>query len=322
VRAAAGAVAGGLVAGCGRRGTATAGARAARSSPAMSAAEWSAARRYAETSFGRVAYVERGSGDVALFLHGFPLSGFQWRGAVARLAEDRRCLAPDFLAMGHTEVAEGASVDPGSQVSMLGELLDRLSIEAVDVIANDSGGLAAQLFLAGHPARVRSLLLTNCDSEIDSPPPFLMPVIELAREGVFVDEVLAPQLADPATARSAEGIAGSCYVDPAHPTDDAVEVYFGPLASSPRRKALADAFALGLEHNPLVGLEPVLRRSTVPVRIVWGEADTIFSPASPGYMDRTFGGSRGVRRLPDRKLFWPEELPEMIDEEARRLWAG
>jgi hypothetical protein len=39
-------------------------------------------------------------------------------------------------------------------------------------------------------------------------------------------------------------------------------------------------------------------------------------------MDRTFGGSRGVRRLPDRKLFWPEELPEMIDEEARRLWAG
>jgi pimeloyl-ACP methyl ester carboxylesterase len=288
----------------------------------MSAAEWSAARVHAETSFGRIAYVERGSGDVALFLHGFPLSGFQWRGAVARLASDRRCLAPDFLAMGQTEVAKGQSVGPGSQVSMLAELLDRLSIGRVDVIANDSGGLTAQLFLARHPERVRSLLLTNCDSEIDSPPPFLLPVIELAKRGAFVDEILVPQLADTEFARSAKGIGGQCYADPGHPTDEAIELHFSPLVSSARRRALANAFAVALERNPLAGLEPVLRRSTIPVRIVWGEADRIFSSASPGYLDRTFGGSRGIRLLPGRKLFWPEELPEVIAEEARRLWTG
>ena len=57
-----------------------------------------------------------------------------------------------------------------------------------------------------------------------------------------------------------------------------------------------------------------------PARIVWGTADTIFSSASPDYLDRTFGNSRGVRRVPGAKLFFPEELPGTIAEEARRLW--
>src|SRR5262245_11476004 len=48
----------------------------------LDAAAWSAARRFADTPFGKIAYVERGSGDAALFLHGFPLNGFQWRGAL------------------------------------------------------------------------------------------------------------------------------------------------------------------------------------------------------------------------------------------------
>jgi hypothetical protein len=50
--------------------------------------------------------------------------------------------------------------------------------------------------------------------------------------------------------------------------------------------------------------------------------DTIFAAATPDYLDRVFANSRGVRRLPDRKLFWPEELPSVVAEEARRLWTS
>jgi haloalkane dehalogenase len=39
-------------------------------------------RRFVATRFGQIAYVERGTGPVALFLHGFPLSSFQWRGVI------------------------------------------------------------------------------------------------------------------------------------------------------------------------------------------------------------------------------------------------
>jgi haloalkane dehalogenase len=59
----------------------------------------------------------------------------------------------------------------------------------------------------------------------------------------------------------------------------------------------------------------------VPTRIVWGTGDTIFSKDSPGYLDRTLPNSRGVRRIPGAKLFFPEEFPDEIAEEARRLWA-
>ena len=80
------------------------------------------------------------------------------------------------------------------------------------------------------------------------------------------------------------------------------------------------AHAVALERNPLTGVEKVLADSRVPVRIVWGTGDAIFSSASPTYLDRTVGNSKGVRRLEGRKLFWPEELPDVVAEEARRLW--
>ena len=279
-------------------------------------------RRFASTALGRIAYFERGSGDTALFLHGFPLSGYQWRGALERLSPHRRCVAPDFLGLGRTEVARGQSVAPDAQVSMIAALLDTLSIPGVDLIASDSGGAVAQLFVTRHPKRVRTLLLTNCDAETDSPPPALLPMVAQARAGVFVDQWLVPWLADKSLARSPKGIGGMCYADPAHPTDDAIEDYFGPLVRSPERKALVHEYLIALEKNPLEGIAAALQRSTVPTRIVWGTADDIFSAESPGYLDRTFGNSRGVRRLEGRKLFWPEELPDVVAEEARRLWGS
>jgi len=299
------------------RGGVVAGAAAPKP---MDAAAFHAARRFAETPFGKIAYVEAGSGDAALFLHGFPLNGFQWRGALDRLSTHRRCVAPDFMAMGYTEVGNGQSVAPDAQVAMLVALLDTLSISTVDLVANDSGGAVAQLLVTQHPKRVRTLLLTNCDAENDSPPPSLLPVIEMSRAGTYADQWLVPWLADKVLARSAEGIGGMCYADPAHPTDEAIECYFAPLVSSPQRKALLHAFAIALERNPLEGIAPALKRCTVPTRIVWGTGDTIFSPASPDYLDQTFPQSRGVRRVAEAKLFFPEEFPDLIAEEARRLW--
>ncbi|SFK79661.1 alpha/beta fold hydrolase [Lysobacter sp. cf310] len=286
----------------------------------LNAAAFKAARRYARTRFGRIAYVERGRGAAALFLHGFPLNSFQWRGAIERLAPYRRCVAPDFMGLGHTEVAEGQSVAPDAQVEMLLALMDRLSIERADLIASDSGGAVAQLLLARHPERVRSLLLTNCDTEIECPPAAMLPVIALSREGKFVDQWLAPWHADHALARSPDGIGGMCYLDPSHPSDEAIDSYFSPLVASAQSKARVHAYAVALDHNVLEGVGAALKRSTAPVRVVWGMGDTIFSPAGAEHLERSFGRYQGTRRLEGSKLFWPEERPDVIAEEALRLW--
>ena len=315
-----GVAAGGALAACGSRMRHLTGGSSVLATEEMDATAFHAARRYAATPFGEVAYVERGSGDAALFLHGFPLNGFQWRGALDRLSPHRRCIALDFLGLGYTRIAEGQGVTPDDQVAMVAALLDTLSISSVDLVASDSGGAVAQLFVARYPHRVRTLLLTNCDTEIDSPPPALLPVIELSKAGKWADEWILCWLADKDLARSALGIGGMCYADSRHPTDDAIEYYFNPLVESPLRKAQAHAYAIALERNPLAGIESKLNASPVPTRILWGTADDIFSARSPDYLDRAFGNSRGVRRIKGAKLFFPEEMPDLIAEEARRLW--
>lgn len=300
--------------------TAKAEAAATTTSAApFDATRWHAARRYLELPQGRVAYVERGTGAAALFLHGFPLNGFQWRGALERLSPYRRCIAPDFLGLGYTEVADGQSVAPAAQVEMLIALLDKLDIRQVDLIANDSGGAVAQLLVVRYPQRVRSLLLTNCDAEIDCPPPALQPVIELARKGQFVAQWLAPWLADRALARSPQGLGGMTFTYPQRLGDETIEMYLRPLVERPQR---THAYALGLDANVLAGVESTLRQRDLPTRIIWGTGDTIFSSESPGYLDKTFGNSRGVRQVPEAKLFFPEEFPDLIAEEAKRLWSA
>src|SRR5260370_38401658 len=124
---------------------------------------------------------------------------------------------------------------------MLKAVLDSLSISTVDLIANNSGGAVAQLFVTHYSQRVRTLLLTNCDTEPDSPPAAVLPVIELARAGKFADEWLVPWLAGKGLARSEKGLGGQRYANPAHPTDEAIEGYLGPPVRSLQRKALHTA---------------------------------------------------------------------------------
>lgn len=283
-------------------------------------AAFRAARRFAPTSFGKIAYVERGKGDAALFIHGFPLNSFQWRGALDRLSSHRRCILLDWMASGYSEIPEGQSVTPADQAAMIGSFLDTLSIHSVDLVANDSGGMIAQLFVARFPDRVRSVLFTNCDTEPDSPPAVVLPIIEQARAGTFADQAFAPWVADKSKARGPDALGGLCYMDPSHLTDEIVDYYISPFVSSPLRKAQINAWTRSLAPNPLAGVEPSLKRIQAPVRILWGAGDKIFNQASADYLDHVFPHSRGVRRIPEAKLFFPEELPDVIAEEARKLW--
>jgi pimeloyl-ACP methyl ester carboxylesterase len=296
-----------------------AGVMRSNASPAQSldAAAFRARRRFADLPCGRIAYVERGSGRAAVFLHGAPLNGFQWRGALERLAAHRRCIALDFMGLGYSEIPEQQSLAADAQAEMLAAFLDALDIRAVDVVASDSGGAVAQLFVVRYPERVRTLLLTNCDVEPDSPPPKVLPAIEMARAGTLADAT-AKWLTDKALARSTFGAA--VFRDPSRFADETIEYYVTPLVSTPLRRQQYHAFHLALQPNPLAGLEASLQRSQVPVRIVWGASDDIFAQRDADYLDRTFPRSQGIRRVPQAKLFFQEEFPDVIAEEARRLW--
>ena len=287
----------------------------------MDAKEYERTRQFAKLPQSNIAYVERGHGPVALFLHGFPLNSFQWRGALERLAKYRRCIALDFMGIGHSETREDQDLSPDAQAEMLAAFLDKLSVAAVDLVASDSGGAVAQLFVAKYPARVRTLLLTNCDTDANSPPPSFLPFLEAAKKGVLAD-ALGRQLADKTLARSAQGLGGLTYTDPADLTDEVIDYYLAPIVASPLQKKLFNQYGIELGENHLLAIRPALQTSKVPLRIVWGAADDIFEYKWAEWLDKTFPQSRGIRRVEGAKLFFPEEMPNLIAEEAKSLWDG
>jgi haloalkane dehalogenase len=286
----------------------------------MDANAFNASRKFADLPISRVAYLERGHGLAALFVHGYPLNGFQWRGALDRLQAHRRCIAPDVMGLGYTQTPEGQTISPETQVKMLAMLLDSLHIDTVDLVGNDSGGLVSQLFLALYPHRVRTLLLTNCDVDENNPPKQFLPFVELASKGILVDRFIVPHLNDKQLARSANGMGGQAYSYPENLTDEVVETYLRPLVETPLKKSQLNEYTISLGTNELVGIRENLRQWRGPARMVWGLKDTIFPVETAEWLDRTLPGSRGVRKLEEANLFFPEEMPDVIAEEALALW--
>jgi haloalkane dehalogenase len=283
-----------------RRDLMIAGAALALPLPAFAAesvewtsAEFHAARKFAELPVGRIAYVERGNGPTAIFLHGYPLNGFQWRGVIARLAAHRRCIAPDLMGLGYSEIPAGTNLSPTAQAEMIVAFMDRLGIDQADLIANDSATGVAQLMAAARPERVRSLLLTNGDVDTNSPPPLLMPFIEICRDG-RADAWFKRHYDDRHWARTGDGLANAFRHPETALSDANIEVYFGPIVASPARLKQVREYGIDMLPNPLPAIAGKLRAYPGPVRMVWGDVD-LFPPPWAAWLDKTFPNSKSGR---------------------------
>jgi len=224
------------------------------------------------------------------------------------------------MGMGYTQIPKGQKISPETQATMLVMLLDSLHINVVDLVANDSGGLVAQLFVAKYAGRVRTLLLTNCDVDENSPPPQFLPFIERAKKGTFVDEFIVPQLKDKQVARSPQGMGGLAFTNPENLADETIETYFRPLVETPLKKSQVNEYAVSMGTNSLVAIRENLHQWKGPARMFWGLKDALFGVKWAEWLDRALPGSRGIRRVEGANLFFPEEMPDLIAEEAERLW--
>lgn len=92
-----------------------------------------------------MAYVEVGTGDPIVFVHGNPCSSYTWRNILPSVQGLGRCIAPDLIGMGDSEKLPESG--PGSYSffehrSFLDALLDALDVhQQVTIVVNDVGGL-------------------------------------------------------------------------------------------------------------------------------------------------------------------------------------
>jgi pimeloyl-ACP methyl ester carboxylesterase len=286
----------------------------------MNRKDFETARRFADTSFGRIAYVEKGDGPAAVFCHAAVLNGYQWRDVLDHCSGARRVIAFDNLGHGHTEAHNDVAVDFAAHARMLDELLDELDIDQIDLVGNDSGGAIAQTFAVSWPERVRTLALANCDARDSAPPPSLLPLIDLARAGA-VAEMWGALIQDADLARSPEGL-GALYEHPEGLSDDTLDVYLSPPVADEATARTLERFLISLSEDQLADIEPALHHLEVPTLIAWGTADPTFELDRAHWLADTIPAARPVVEVEGGKLLWPEEHPQLLGDLLLHHWTA
>lgn len=113
--------------------------------------------------------LDRGTGPVILFVHGFPLDHSMWAGQIERLSGSHRVVAPDLRGFGKSTVTGGTST-MSQYADELAKLLDMLNLREPIVLCGLSmGGYVALQFWKRHATRLRGLVLCDTRAAADAP---------------------------------------------------------------------------------------------------------------------------------------------------------
>jgi haloalkane dehalogenase len=102
-----------------------------------------------------MAYVEMGSGDPIVFLHGNPTSSYLWRNVMPHLQDQGRCIAPDLIGMGDSDKLPGSEYRFTDHREYLDAFLDALDVRKnVTLVVHDWGSALGFDWTRRHPDAV------------------------------------------------------------------------------------------------------------------------------------------------------------------------
>lgn len=113
---------------------------------------------------GRLHYLDEGTGDPVVMVHGNPTWSFYFRSLVLALRGDHRCVVPDHLGCGLSDkpTADRYDFSLKSRIDDLDALLDHAGVgDRVTLVVHDWGGMIGMGWAARHPGRVRRVVAIN-----------------------------------------------------------------------------------------------------------------------------------------------------------------
>ena len=84
-----------------------------------------------------MAYVDVGTGDPVVFLHGNPTSSYLWRNVIPHVQAAGRCLAPDLVGMGDSGKAPAGSYRFADHARYLDAWFEALGLTRVTLVMHD-----------------------------------------------------------------------------------------------------------------------------------------------------------------------------------------
>ena len=118
-------------------------------------------KKFTEVNGKKMAYIDEGSGDTVLFLHGNPTSSFLWRNIAPYLEDTNRVVIPDLIGMGDSEKLDGEnnpSYKYHGQYEYLTGLMDNLELgNSINLVIHDWGSAMGFHFARENPDRIKSI---------------------------------------------------------------------------------------------------------------------------------------------------------------------
>jgi haloalkane dehalogenase len=225
-------------------------------------------------------YVDEGSGEPVVMVHGDPTWGFLYRNFIPLLSQHYRCIVPDQMGMGKSAVPQERSLYRLEQHrANLEALLLDLNIHDITLVLHDWGGPVGLGFATRHPERIKRLVLMNTWAFAPwpgGPFPRLLEIIRSERGEAFVlkrNGYLEPALLG--TTYHSEKL-----------TTSVLEAYRAPFPTPESRLAMlcwsrdipvqeSDVSYAEMKH-----IEKGLSQfSGIPILLVWGMQDPVLSPS-------------------------------------------
>ncbi len=113
---------------------------------------------YAEVNGIRMHYMQAGSGEPVVLLHGFGQTSHMWRPLIKELAKNHTVIAPDLRGYG----SSAAPADGYTKAAMARDvhaLVTRLGHKSIELVGHDIGLMVAYAYAAQYPTEVKRIVL-------------------------------------------------------------------------------------------------------------------------------------------------------------------
>lgn len=259
---------------------------------------------------GTVHYRDEGAGPPVVLVHGVLVDGGVWDRVLPALSAHARCIVPDLPLGSHRHPMEkGADLSPPGLAAIVAALIERLDLDEVTLVGNDTGGALCQLVVTNHPGRIGGLVLTNCDAFENFPPPaFRLLIKGLARVPGAVAALGA--LGRFRVMRRLSMAAAPLTVEPVE--DTVVASWVAPLRKRAIRRDLIKVLRSIDARHTIEAAErlPAFRR---PVLIAWGTRDPFFPLTDAEKLAARFPDAR-LERIDGARAFVQIDAPARLAE--------
>jgi len=260
-------------------------------------------------SQGTISYEEWGAGAPVVFVHGVLVSGSLWHGVAEELRSSHRCFVPTWPLGSHTTPMDAAAdLSPTGAARLVADFMDALGLTDVTLVGNDSGGAISQIVAARHAARLRRLVLTNCDALEVFPPrafkmltwlprvPGLMAVV--AKSMLYLPRLRRLPIAYGALTRA--------------PIADALlRAWVEPGARDARIRRDVGKFLRAVSPQITLAVADELRNFDKPALLLWGEADRFFRIELAQRLTRCLPNAR-LQTIKGARTFLPLDEPRQV----------